>query len=160
MKAILVIAAVLATSVMMAVGGAPPSQVPNPKLTPGVVRTSDLATLLSTEHAAEAGRPTVAVKDEVWREYGYSGPHDGVHWEFDHLVPIECGGANDIRNLWPEPRTGPWNAYDKDKLEDACGRAIRMHAVTVAQAQSLFLAPTDWRVSYRQVFGSAPLDAK
>lgn len=133
-------------------------EVPNPHLTPGEVRATDLDTILATEREAEAGRPGVATKDLVWKEYGYVGRHDGAHWEFDHLVPIECGGSNDVRNLWPEPRTGPYNAYDKDRLEDYCGDAIRNGSMTVAAAQAVFLEPSDWRVEYRKVYGE-PADA-
>ncbi len=30
--------------------------------------------------------------------------------EVDHLVSLELGGSNDIRNLWPEPSAGRWGA--------------------------------------------------
>ena len=132
---------------------------PNARLTPGGVRAIDLATFLATEVDTEAGRPGAAEKRAAWDEYGYPGKSDGQHWEYDHLVPIECGGDNDLKNIWPEPRVGPWNAWDKDRLEDACGKDIRNGSMTVAQAQAIFLAPADWRVGYRSVFGSVPADA-
>jgi hypothetical protein len=32
----------------------------------------------------------------------------------DHLDPLELGGFNDIKNLWPEP-VDPWpGSYEKD----------------------------------------------
>ena len=65
--------------------------------------------------------------------YGDSGPlHD---YEYDHLVPLELGGAsNDPRNLWPEPGRTP---NPKDELESrlremACAGEIRL---TVAQRE-------------------------
>ena len=37
----------------------------------------------------------------------------------DHLIPLEHGGSNSIKKLWPEcHRTSPWNAQVKDNLED------------------------------------------
>jgi hypothetical protein len=45
--------------------------------------------------------------------YGDPGPpHDS---EYDHLIPVELGGAStDPRNLWPEPGASP---NPKDRLE-------------------------------------------
>ena len=38
--------------------------------------------------------------------YGDAGPLS--RYEYDHLVPLELGGAaNDRRNLWPEPGASP-----------------------------------------------------
>ncbi len=37
-------------------------------------------------------------------------------------MPLSIGGApRDPHNLWPEPRTGPNNAEQKDQLEDLGG---------------------------------------
>jgi hypothetical protein len=82
------------------------SEVPNARLTPGEVRAGDLGSILATEAETEAGRPGAAEKRAAWGEYGYPGKSDGQHWEYDHLVPIECGGDNDLKNIWPEPRVG------------------------------------------------------
>jgi hypothetical protein len=34
-----------------------------------------------------------------------------VAYELDHLIPLELGGSNDLRNLWPQPFEGEWNAH-------------------------------------------------
>jgi hypothetical protein len=41
------------------------------------------------------------MKREVYREYGITshGPGD---YEIDHLISLELGGSNSIKNLWPE----------------------------------------------------------
>jgi hypothetical protein len=57
---------------------------------------------------------TEAEKRASLAAYGDAGRlHD---YEYDHLVPLELGGAdNDPRNLWPEPGASP---NPKDALED------------------------------------------
>src|SRR5437588_8831726 len=40
-------------------------------------------------------------KREVYTRYGIPGDHHGSSYEVDHLISLELGGSNDIRNLWP-----------------------------------------------------------
>jgi hypothetical protein len=88
------------------------------------------------------------VKAQVYREYGIAH-HAAGEYEVDHLISLELGGSNDIKNLWPESyRTEPWNAHVKDKLED------RLHALVCAGRLSLPEAQkaiaTDWIAAYRR----------
>ena len=41
------------------------------------------------------------MKREVYEEYGVTshGPGD---YGVDHLIPLELGGSNSIKNFWPE----------------------------------------------------------
>jgi hypothetical protein len=36
----------------------------------------------------------------------------------DHLVPLELGGSNNIKNLWPQPEDPRPGAEEKDSLEN------------------------------------------
>ena len=71
---------------------------------------------------SERGRPpervTEAEKRASLAAYGDPGPLH--HYEYDHLIPLELGGAlNDPRNLWPQPGPSP---NRKDAVEN------RLHA--------------------------------
>jgi hypothetical protein len=61
-------------------------------------------------------------------------------YEYDHLVPLELGGAtNDPRNLWPEPGASP---NQKDEVESELNRQVCERRMTLAQAQNAIA--TNW----------------
>jgi hypothetical protein len=61
-------------------------------------------------------------------------------YEYDHLVPLELGGAaNDPRNLWPEPGA---SLNPKDRVEDELNQEVCDGRLTLAQAQRAIA--TDW----------------
>jgi hypothetical protein len=48
-------------------------------------------------------------------------------YEVDHLLPLEVGGSNDIKNRWPQPteKLGvPMGAHAKDRLENYLHRQV------------------------------------
>jgi hypothetical protein len=71
-------------------------------------------------------------------------------YEVDHLISLELGGSNSIKNLWPEPGF----PNPKDKLEN------RLHAMVCNGQLSLLQAQhdiaTNWVHYYQQYMGSAP----
>jgi hypothetical protein len=75
-------------------------------------------------------------KEASLAAYGDSGPLHG--YEYDHLVPLELGGAaNDPRNLWPEPGASP---NPKDALEDELNQKVCDGQITLAKAQHAIAA--------------------
>jgi hypothetical protein len=95
----------------------PPSRwksVPARSVTPGSGRLSIAAICPSVSAALEERRPSTAVKDEVYDEYGIAAGQR-YRYRIDHLVPLELDGSNSIRNLWPQ-LIGASRA--KDRLED------------------------------------------
>jgi hypothetical protein len=129
---------------------------PDPALTPGAVRSTDLAAIISTESQAEAARPTQSVKDAVYREYGID-PHRHAPCEIDHLIPLSIGGANDIRNYWPElyaDRPGLPGARTKDRIEDKLYLLSRTGKISIPDAQRAIA--TDWQSAYVKYVGPLP----
>ena len=76
--------------------------VPDPTLTPGAVRTVDIADVCSrsTNQLRHASRKRDAL---IMGEYHL--PLDTrYNYEIDHLVPLGIGGSDDDANLSPSPR--------------------------------------------------------
>lgn len=76
------------------------------------------------------------------------GDHGAIgDYEYDHLVPLELGGAtNDRRNLWPEPGASP---NHKDAVEDHLNSQVCEGKMTLANAQNEIVA--NWVVIYRRL---------
>ena len=93
------------------------ASIPDEQLTPGVTRD------VSKEDICMAGAsdgfyPIPAnTAFSVFRQYRIQNPQPRSY-EVDYLITPALGGADDIRNLWPQPyATGEWNAHVKDALE-------------------------------------------
>lgn len=134
--------------------------VPNLALTPGVARAGlTTVKICSTKWGKDVRHVTEAMKREVFAAYGMSGnddprciPHGAQRCEIDHLVSRELGGADDVKNLWPQPYgTQPWNALLKDKLENRLHKEMCAGRITLKQAQAMLV--NDWRIAYRRYYG-------
>jgi hypothetical protein len=91
-----------------------------------------------------------AEKAAVYNRYG-------VVWvpyqhEVDHLISLELGGSNAIRNLWPEPYAGRWGARTKDVLENRLHDLVCEGRLTLRSAQRQEAG--DWVAAYRRYVGS------
>lgn len=114
---------------------------PDPVCTPGAV---DPAVTQATigQTICKSGwtgsvRPPVSVTEplkfvSVKAYGGYAGTSVSVY-EFDHLVPLELGGANSTSNLWPELGDSP-NA--KDSVENHLRSQVCSGKMTLAVAQA------------------------
>jgi hypothetical protein len=110
----------------------------DPRLTPGVVREISVREICATKWGRDARAVTEKMKATVAARYGVRrasivGSGRGPCCEFDHLVPRELGGADDVDNLWPEP----WlDAHRKDHEENRLHRALCAGEISLAAAQA------------------------
>jgi hypothetical protein len=74
-------------------------------------------------------------KRAVFAEYGITS-HAPYSYEVDHLISLELGGSNDIRNLWPEPYAGSGGARAKDVIENRLHAQVCSGKISLATAQA------------------------
>ena len=88
----------------------------------------------------------------VLEQYGLANA-DPRAYEIDYLITPALGGADDIRNLWPEPySTTLWNAHVKDALEERLHELVCAGKLDLATAQSAIAS--DWIAAYKTYLGS------
>jgi hypothetical protein len=124
--------------------------VPDPSLTPG-------ATLpVGREHiCAEGITESVrlvpsSVALQVFAAYGIHEPQPRAY-ELDYLITPALGGADHVRNLWPQPYgASMWNAHIKDALEDHLYRLVCAGDLDLATAQRDI--SQDWIAAYKKYF--------
>lgn len=134
----------------------PPGILPDPALTPGDVRTTDMHAVCDDRHTRQFRHWSRAQADRVLEEYGLPpGPYSREH-EIDHLVPLNLGGADVDANLWPEPRRSiepVWNAERKDRLEWTMADLVCSGQLDLHVAQEAIRA--NWIEAYERYVGEA-----
>jgi hypothetical protein len=154
MPAKLILAAILlCAAAMPALADGP--LIPDPKLTPGVIGSTDPAEVCGAntdgETYSQAHRITPkSLKDKVYANYGVTP--DGKSYEIDHRLPLALGGADVEANLWPQPWAGACGAHAKDRIEDRLWRAVcKDRSMSLADAQAILLGPY-----WKQLPGCSP----
>ena len=121
--------------------------VPDPTLTPGGVRTTNLGEICFDGTRQHRHRHDAMM---IMDEYGLA-PESRPEFEIDHLVPLELGGSDDLANLWPEPRFSiepEWNAERKDELENALHALVCNGDLDIEMAQKAI--EDDWTEAWKR----------
>ena len=131
---------------------------PDPDCTPGALNPAVTQASIDSTICRHGWTGTVRPPESVTEPekyasmaaYGVFGPASA--YEYDHLVPLELGGAvNDPHNLWPEPNYPEPSGYyqnPKDRLELALKRLVCDRRMPLAKAQRSIAA--DWVSAYHR----------
>lgn len=132
----------------------PSAALPNPSLTPGDVLTTNLSKICASGYTQTVRDVPEPLKLEVYREYGITA-HQPGEYEVDHLISLELGGSNSLRNLWPESYvTAPLNAHVKDAIENKLHELICSGQLAVNTAQQEIAQ--NWVAAYQKYIGPLP----
>jgi hypothetical protein len=137
---------------------------PDPRCTPGAVDPAVTQSNLSETICRPGGysgsvRPpeSVTEPEKEASMAAFDNTADLSTLEYDHLVPLEIGGAvNDPRNLWPEPNyqgvsPDSYVLNPKDKLEDRLHDLVCSGEMPLGEAQRGIAR--DWVGAYRRYVG-------
>ena len=125
--------------------------VPDRTLTPGDTLDVTKDDICVPGYTKKVRNVPKAVKDQVYASYGIKNRAPG-EYEVDHLISLELGGSNSIKNLWPQSyKTTPWNAHVKDKLENRLHDDVCSGKIDLKTAQQQIA--TDWIGAYKRAFG-------
>lgn len=112
---------------------------PIPELTPGAIRLEiSIQIVCRTKWGRDVRHVTPKMRRAVCEAYK-ARRCPGPGWEIDHRVPRDLGGADEIRNLWPQPIK---EARKKDGLEFSIRNAVCRGEMSLVEAQAIFLG--DW----------------
>jgi len=136
---------------------ASPPIVPDPTKTPGDVLEVTKSDICVPGYSKKVRNVPESVKKQAYAEYGIAS-HKPKEYEVDHLISLELGGSNALKNLWPQSyETSPYNAHVKDKLENKLHQMVCKGEIDLKMAQHAIA--TDWIGAYRKYVGSDILPA-
>jgi hypothetical protein len=122
---------------------------PERRLTPGAIATADRSQVCDSAQPKNRDVPA-SLQRRVFEEYGIARAAPQAY-EVDYLITPALGGADDIRNLWPQSYSSTvWNARVKDTLEDYLREQVCSGRLDLATAQRDI--SSDWIAAYRKYF--------
>jgi len=123
---------------------------PDSILTPGDTVSIPLCTLCTPGYTAKIRNVPLSLKKQVYKEYNIQQTVPR-QYEVDHLISLELGGSNNIKNLWPQSYlTTPWNAHVKDRLEDRLHSLVCKQQITLQEAQCEI--SHNWILAFKKYF--------
>jgi len=120
---------------------------PNAQITPGETRPITMAEVCSSPNAAVVGEIAQETRLQVLAKYGVATRTPG-EFEVDYLITPDLGGAESVKNLWPQPYSARWNAKQKDALEQKLHDLVCSGSMDLPTAQREI--STNWIAAYKK----------
>jgi hypothetical protein len=121
---------------------------PDSNLTPGATLDVTKDDICTPGYAKKVRDVPTSVKRQVYAKYNI--PYTPSQYEVDHLISLQLGGSNSIRNLWPESYNIYWNAHVKDALENRLHSLVCNGSLSMEAAQKAI--STNWIEAYKTYF--------
>lgn len=127
---------------------------PDNHITPGEIDASaGLEKICTVGYTKTVRNVSQTKKEHVYELYSIT-PVPG-QYEVDHLISLQLGGTNSMKNLWPQSYFGePWNARVKDALENELHRLVCDGKLPLAVAQNAIAS--DWIAAYCTYYNRKP----
>jgi len=114
---------------------------PNPKLTPGRVTTTDASNVCNMQPHPVVPAISAAVQTAVYDAYGETSQNAQHKAILDWLVPYNLGGADVQANIWPAAVEGT-GFYEKIDTDHILRQMVCRRDLTLGQAQHAL--ETNW----------------
>ena len=123
---------------------------PNPRFTPGdSFKNSTKERICTVGYTTEVRNVSITTKKKVFEEYSIPYPPPSGAYEIDHFIPLELGGDNDIKNLWPQPSLPFPGFHDKDIVENYLHYEVCSKGMLLEEAQREIT--TNWFNVYKRM---------
>lgn len=120
---------------------------PNPILTPGNVLTMDSDLLCIPGESEKLNNVPESMIKQVFKNYNIKYPTT-KEYAVDHFIPLNLGGSNDIKNLWPQGATPLPGYKEKNIAEKYLYTLMCNKTINISEAQQRI--KTDWVLVYKE----------
>jgi hypothetical protein len=142
---------------MVSISGGQEVYYPDGHLTPGATMNVTKDQLCVHGYTAAVRDVPIQKKRQAFALYHIPYSNHS-QYEVDHLISLELGGSNDIKNLWPQKycpketaKKSCFGAREKDVVETNLHKRICTGQITIKQAQHIIV--TDWYAEYIKIKG-------
>ena len=122
------------------------SNLPNPMLTPGDTVEATREVVCGSGDTNTSSKISITLKRQIFDRYRLKPGAIGLN--VDHLIPVNLGGSNSPKNLWPQPLSGAWNYHMKNRLERTLKKMVCKNEIELEKAQRELA--TDWISAYQK----------
>lgn len=114
--------------------------------TPGDILTTDTSTVCQPTYFRSIKDVSEEAKKAIYKRYGLHYPQAKGKYEEDRLIPIELGGSNNSKNIWPQSLEPHPGYEEKNAVDNFLHAQVCTGQMTLAQAQHT--VRSDWYAVY------------